>query len=98
MVQLIPPIMLVLLHICTKMITQKYRSTTYVNNTNDCTIKLDFVIVIGKDEGGPGSLIGSCFCLNISASCSILWEDSNMASAERSSRVTKSTRKIHYFM
>lgn len=52
-----------------KKITQCFY--TYVNITNDCTRKLEGFIVIGNDEGGPGSLIGSCFCLNISASCSI---------------------------
>lgn len=69
-------------------------SDTYVNKTKAATKQFAFRTVIGRDEGGPGSLKGSCFCLNISANCSIRCDDSSMASAERSSNVTRSTKKI----
>lgn len=67
---------------------------THVNKTNPCAIQFDCFTVMGNGDGGPGSLIGCCFCLNISANCSILCEDSSMASADKSSKVTRSTTTI----
>lgn len=64
-----------------------------MNKTNACTRKFEDLTVEGSDEGGPGSLSGSCFCLNISANCSIRCDDSSMASADKSSKVTRSTKK-----
>lgn len=54
----------------------------------------------GKGCGGPGSGRGSTRLLNKSANCSTLWLDSSMASADKSSRVTKSTKRnicIYYW-
>lgn len=51
----------------------------------------------GKGFGGPGSGKGSTLLLNKSASCSTRWLDSNMASADKSSSVTKSTKNIFVY-
>lgn len=64
-----------------------------MNNAKDCAIQLVFLICSGREVGRPGSLSGSRFCLKTSANCSIRWEDSNIASADKSSNVTKSTKK-----
>ena len=50
----------------------------------------------GIIPGGPGSDKGSALRLNVEASWFILWEDSNIASDERLSSVTKSTESFKY--
>ena len=48
----------------------------------------------GIIPGGPGSDKGSALRLKVEANWLILWEDSNIASDERLSSVTKSTESL----
>ena len=56
-----------------------------------CIIKFARLIFGGNIPGGPGSDKGSALRLKVEASWLILCEDSNIASDERLSSVTKST-------
>jgi hypothetical protein len=66
---------------------------TYIIRTKHCVKQFACLNFGGNATGGPGSDNGSWAWLNVSASCSILWLDSSIASAERSSNVTRSTVK-----
>jgi hypothetical protein len=66
---------------------------TYIIRTKHCVKQFACLNFGGNATGGPGSDNGSWAWLKVSASCSILWLDSSIASAERSSNVTRSTVK-----
>jgi hypothetical protein len=66
---------------------------TYIIRTKHCVKQFACLNFGGNATGGPGSDNGSWAWLNVSASCSILWLDSSIASADRSSSVTRSTVK-----
>ena len=65
--------------------------TTYSDKPNICTKRFARLIFGGIIPGGPGSDNGSALLLKAEASWLILCEDSNIASDERLSSVTKST-------
>jgi hypothetical protein len=69
----------------------KCSNFTYMIRTKHCVKQFACLSFGGNATGGPGSDSGSWAWLNVSASCSILWLDSSIASAERSSNVTRST-------
>jgi len=66
---------------------------TYIIRTKHCVKQFACLNFGGNATGGPGSDSGSWAWLKVSASCSILWLDSSIASADRSSNVTRSTVK-----
>ena len=66
---------------------------TYITRTKHCVKQFACLNFGGNATGGPGSDNGSWAWLKVSASCSILWLDSSIASADRSSNVTRSTVK-----
>ena len=68
-------------------------NATYIIRTKHCVKQFACLNFGGNATGGPGSDNGSWAWLKVSASCSILWLDSSIASAERSSNVTRSTVK-----
>ena len=67
---------------------------THIQSPMHWTIKLALLIFGGNIAGGPGSLKVSALLWYAAAIWSILWLDSTMASADRSSKVTRSTTKL----
>lgn len=64
---------------------------TYIQSVRIWVNTLALFMVAGGTPGGPGSARASCLLLNISTRPSTRWLDSNIASAERLSSVTRST-------